>query len=246
MLEPSDLISRKPLPLSVIDLRKFARLLPPEHAKLAKLVRKWVDAHSVSADIRMARDYLADALRWHYTRRDSLKHASTALLHSAVMLYARATERGSDHRSHVPIADKCTADQMELHNRLLDIRNESLAHFGPAGGEKSWSEDLAVMIVEGQHWQPAVASRRSLMEPAFTRSALHFMEALLPEFDRVAEARLAVCQNAIGSAATENDVVAACLTQALIDPQALGEAASILLTGKRQGRALRYSDEQGG
>jgi len=167
MLDPSDLMNRKPLPLTFIDLRKFAKLLPPEHAGLGKLIRRWVDAHSVSADVRMAKDYLIDALRWHNTGRGSLKNASTALLHSAVMLYARATDRTSDHRGHVAIGDKYTTAQSEIHLHLLNIRNESLAHFGPAGIPKSWSEDQAVLIVEGQHWQPAIAARRSMLDPIF-------------------------------------------------------------------------------
>ena len=151
----------------VYDLRRFAGTLPEAHRDLRKRVRQWIDAHSIATDLRLALDSVELAIRLNKTGRASLDLAVMSLMQSAVMAYSRALERHSEHRGTVAIKGRFTVEQAQFHARLGEIRDESLAHFGPAGTALPWSEDHALLLQSGIHWQPVISSRRSLFDAKF-------------------------------------------------------------------------------
>lgn len=176
----------------VYDLRRFAEALPEAHRDLRKRIRQWNDAHSIATDLRLAHDSVQSAIRLNKTGRGSLDLAVMALMQSAVMAYSKALERHSDHRGTVAIKGRFSPEQSELHRRLCEIRDESLAHFGPAGTTLPWSEDHALLLQSGIHWQPVISSRRALFDAKFSADFLdHLKETEAMVMDDVAKRRVA-------------------------------------------------------
>lgn len=148
-------------------MRRLSKELPKQYSKLSRLSKRYIETHSWSADLRISIEYVIDALRWHATRRESLGYAKTALIQTAVIGYARIFDTSSNHRSDFKIGGKLSVEASKFHAKLLRLRHESLAHFGPEGIVKPWSEDMCVVVRDGITWQPAVIARRSQFESQF-------------------------------------------------------------------------------
>ena len=162
----------------LIDLDKLCSVLPREHGKIARAARKWRQAHSFSADLLLAHDDLTEAIRWHSTGRKALSRAKTALLHNAILSYFRPFDNASKHRGQLQIYGKLSPEQLEFHNQIINLRHESLAHYGPAGTDKAWSEDRMFILLEGDTWMPVATARRSQFESRFARDFLSHVTAI--------------------------------------------------------------------
>lgn len=184
-----------PKPDVVYDLRRFASALPDPHRDLGKKIRRWIDAHSIATDLSLAHDCVLSALRLESTSRVSVDLAVMALMQSAVMAYSRALERHSEHRGTVSIKGRFSPEQIDLHARLCDLRDEALAHFGPAGTGQPWSEDHALLLQTGIHWQPVITSRRSLFDRSFAMALKQHLEATHAMVIEVVAERRAAFQN---------------------------------------------------
>lgn len=75
----------------LIDVRALAAGLSPEHGKLARDARRWVDARSNSADLTLAHDYIRDTIDLHQRGADDLDNATAALLQAAMALSERSS-----------------------------------------------------------------------------------------------------------------------------------------------------------
>jgi hypothetical protein len=182
-------VEARPPPDVAYNLRKFAELLPEGHRDLRKRVRQWIDAQSISTDLRLAHDCVISAQRFRATGRDSLDLAVMSLMQSAVMGYSRALERHSNHRGKIGVKESFSAGQHEMHSKLCHLRDEALAHFGPAGTSDSWSADYALLLQTGIHWQPVVSSRRSLFDMSFVEPFLAHLAAVAELVEAVVEKR---------------------------------------------------------
>jgi hypothetical protein len=124
----------------IYDLRLFASRIPPGHPKLARAIKRWLNAHSVSTDVEMARAFVRDSLRFHQTGRVSLNNTKTALVQMGIIYYARALERHSQHRETVKLGERMTAAQGQMHEHIVGLRDEALDQVGtrlPAGHGRS-------------------------------------------------------------------------------------------------------------
>lgn len=223
--------------LTVFDLRDFSDRLPSNAGKLKKAIRQWVDGHSASADLTIATDYIDDAIRIHRGRRTSLVNAATALLHSAIILYARSLERKSDHRGFVRIIEKLGDEGKEFHNGLIQIRDNALAHFGPAGSGRSWNEDHVVLIMEDDVWQPAIAVRRSLFDLSYAIDFRLHLREVCGIVQRTVDERRNAFQS-LFDRAIEDAEICAVLKASQVDPKKFGEAGKLIFKGPRSGRAI--------
>ena len=149
---------------AIYDVQKLARELPRKYKPLSRIANRYLTTHSWNADLTVAEEYVKDAIRWHKTGRKSLLHAKTALVQSAIVGYARVFDTSSNYRSDLKLGEILDVDQTVFHNKLLRLRHEALAHFGPEGTDKAWNEDFCFVVREGLTWQTAVLARRSSFE----------------------------------------------------------------------------------
>ena len=208
---------------AVIDLAAFAAALPPEFKSLKGKARRWFHRHSCDADLGVAESYLADAVRWNSTKRESLLHAKGALLQSAVIHYARAFDPASKHRSQIKIEPYLDEAATISHGTLIDLRHESLAHFGPAGEDGTpWSEDIPALIIEGDQWQTMIASRRSLYRDALVKKFLEHLQIVRPIVRELSEESKAIFSKALNECWSENELIGRIIAENKMDPDIIG------------------------
>lgn len=212
-------------------------LLSDDHRKLAKAIRQWKDAHSVSADLRIAEDLLDRAMRMHLAKEDNVDLLLLSILHSTVMCYARALERKSRHRATLPITGQMTPAQRQFHDHLVDLRDESIGHHGPAGTVVPWAEDSVVMIQEGVLWQPAVFARRSLFDHTFARAFLLHLQAVQPVVSKIVDDRRRNFQIAFDDA-IHGGTIDVLLMSCRLPEKEVDRLREPLLNQSRQGRAI--------
>lgn len=139
------------------------------HLKLAHKIRRSVDIHSLSTDLRMARESmmaLAEQLKTPAEPNDHIKLITeSALLNNAIVLYARATKTSSNSRGGFDLSSRFDADQKTAHKEICDLRDDAVAHFGPGGTYKGeWQAELAVLFQRGEISRPAVITRRQTVD----------------------------------------------------------------------------------
>lgn len=225
---------------AVIDLVALAESLPSDLDDLRGAARVWFSRHSCDADLGVADAYLRDAVRFNSTKRDSLQQAKGALLQSAVIHYARAFDPASKHRSHISISKHLDDKGKELHSLLIELRHESLAHFGPAGeGGSSWSEDIPAVIIENGRWQPMIASKRSLYRAGLVTEMLAHLEKIQPIVSRLSEKSKNHFTTLFQKYWEENPDFENLLSKCQMDPTRIGGWEGPFLSGSRSGRQLQ-------
>lgn len=224
----------------VIDLVALVAALPPEFADLAGMARSWFSRHSCDADLGVAEAYLHDAIRWHSTKRESLANAKGALLQSAVVHYARAFDPASRHRSHISIERYLDVKEKAFHRLLIDLRHESLAHFGPAGDDDSpWSEDIPALIVERGQWQPMIASKRPLYRSALALRFLNHVKKIRPIVTELSDKSKSHFTEVLSKRWEESSTLSRLIESHTMDPQRLGGWSGPFLGGPRSGREIQ-------
>lgn len=229
---------------ALLDVRRVVESLPEEQRKLKKSARRWLDGHSCSADLEMSAVYVEDAIRLHGTKRESLKHAKTALLHMAVIYYARPFDGRSNHRSRINIKSKLSDDGEKFHDLLIDLRHESLAHFGPAGPIIPWSSDYALMVREGGNWQTLSAARRSLYEHSFASNFQDHLSKVCGIAREITIERRDEFERQIFEAWRDSDELHHILHQCEINVEMFGGWSGPLLGGVRSGRTIVEMDNR--
>jgi len=169
-----------------IDLEKLADALPPAHSPLAGKIRRCRDTHAVHSDLMHAAemvDSVGPAFEAAQGGTAWAQKAVPALMHNAIILYARATHSGSDHRSRINLTRHFDADQMALHDRLVALRNDALAHYGPGEitGGFAWNEErLVIALGHPNQGRVMAASRRVGYAPYLpSQMATHIAQVLI-------------------------------------------------------------------
>jgi hypothetical protein len=91
-----------------------------------------------------------------------------ALWQSAIILYVRATNSDSQHRSTLNLRGKFDEEELRRHERLCALRNDALAHFGPgpiANGGKLHEERLLLLLDRPNEPRLMIASKRLGLSP---------------------------------------------------------------------------------
>ena len=222
----------------LIDVRLMASRLPAEQSKLRKDAERFLDFHSCSSDIRLAYDYVAEAIEWHGNKAASAGYAKTTLMQSAVSLYARAFDQKSRHRRAISIKSRLDARAAAFHDQLIDLRHESLSHFGPAGTAVPWSEDFAFMLSDGVVWQPFVVARRSQFEPVFAAELLQHLALTSEISSALAVAERDKFQTRMQAEWAESEALHALMQTCRADPAIVGGWDGPILGGNRSGRKI--------
>lgn len=223
---------------AIYDLRKLATDLPRQLAKLSRITKRYLERHSWNADLTIAKEYLADAIRWDISGRLSLTHAKTALLHGAILGYARIFDTASNHRSDFKIGDRLSPDQRDFHDKIMELRHEALAHFGPMGLSRPWNEDHCLIVQEGITWQTAAISRRPQFDPDFSKNLqihiIKIQEILLEEV----ELHKKKLETEIQSAWKNEDNFSEILAAFRVDPATLGGWDGPILSNRKTNRII--------
>lgn len=136
------------------DLCAFSSALPrgKDFKRINGIIRNLFNAGSADADLAMAAMHLRVATDMEASIQGSsnpdMLHAAGASYNWALILYVRATHTSSDHRGAVAIVKHYSAEQRELHQAMVSLRNDALAHYGI--GPKPhlpWSRDAVVLCI---------------------------------------------------------------------------------------------------
>lgn len=121
--------------MNVIDLPRFAVELPEGFERLRGLIDSILDLHSAWSDLRIASDQAFQAVAMLGQRPQqmdpSFQDRLLALVSSAVIYYVRATKSSSDHRRTFDIRSHFEANESSVHQRLCNLRDDAVAHYGP-------------------------------------------------------------------------------------------------------------------
>lgn len=173
-------------PHIAIDLEKLADALPAEHVQLARKIRRCRDSHAVHTDLMHSSDMIGSveaAFEAAQSGTAWAQHTVPALVYSAILLYASATHSDSKHRARINLTKHFTPPQKAVHERIVTLRNDALAHYGP--GEITmgfgWNEErLAILLNGPKRGQIMVASRRVGYAPGLpSEMAAHISQVLL-------------------------------------------------------------------
>lgn len=221
----------------VYDLSRLSGILPDHHRDFAKKIKRWMDAHSVSADLKLASDYLDRLLRMHLAQESASDLIKMALMHSAILAYARADERKSKIRGKLTLKGKMNTEQVAFHELLIELRDDAVGHFGRAGIAKPWNEDRVLLVQEGEHWQPVATARRALFERDFVKAFLLHLQSLEPITVEIVEHRRNEFQAMLNERAAEREV-AGLLESCILSAEDLKEFEGPVLGGTREGRVI--------
>jgi hypothetical protein len=139
------------------------RMLP-----LAGKIRHARDLASIHTDLIMAIESL-DALDQLFSEppSDDFSRQITefSLLINAVLLYARATKTTSKERVQFDILAKLTDAEKIVHQELVDLRDEAIAHFGSGGSYLGmWHVETVILQPSDQGLRVGVSTRRQIRD----------------------------------------------------------------------------------
>ncbi len=221
----------------IYDLTKFMKLLPVSQRKLGKALRQWRDGHSTVADLRIAGELVDTAMKQWKTADPETQLLILAAMHASVMGYARAIERKSKHRGKLPVVGKFNDQQTAMHKKIVNLRDEAVGHHGPAGFIRPWHEDKALLFQNGNQWQPAIMSRRSLFEENFASLVATHIKEVIAITEQIVAERQTTFQSAF-HAAINQDEVAEALLKAELSKTEIANIPEQALSGPRQGNTI--------
>jgi hypothetical protein len=141
------------------DLRRLAgavgELAP--YSVFLERVRRYGDAMSVLGDLAEAKRMLV-ALTRHRSTVDSSTAPDedrfvtlSALLSQAIILYTRAAKSRSNHRAFVPLQRNLPPELRPIHDNVVRLRDDAIAHFGPGQGSggRHWAQETVVLRIDG-------------------------------------------------------------------------------------------------
>jgi hypothetical protein len=149
-------------PRIAIDLNRLAGALPAEHAALVGKIRRCRDSHSVHTDLMHASDMIGSVEAAFGAAQSGVgwaQHAVPALVYSAIILYARATHSDSKHRVRINLTKHFTPAQKALHDRIVTLRNDALAHYGPGEISEGFAYNLMSCLGAAGATREASASK---------------------------------------------------------------------------------------
>jgi hypothetical protein len=139
-----------------VNLRLIAEEVKtePGYRIFVDRVRRYGDSMSVLGDLAQARALL------EASRREAMSNAdgdegeqlkAGALLSQAIIIYSRATKSRSRHRSFVPVQKGMPGNLRAIHDRVVRLRDDAIAHYGPGPGPggRHWSKETVVLRIDG-------------------------------------------------------------------------------------------------
>lgn len=180
------------------------RLLP-----LAYKIRRARDLHSLTADLEMALESLdaLDALLTTPAANNDLGKVATesALLNNALVLYVRATKTTSEERGSFDLSSRFSAEELNTHRELSDLRDCAIAHFGSGGSyDGEWQVEAVVLQLNGKQAKPGVVTRRKAVDRKLAKRARKQIEVAHALLRALSLQKLDEVTDALNKAVDEN------------------------------------------
>jgi hypothetical protein len=150
------------------DLSRLARRFRGKrsHARFVSAVENFVSIFSCRQDLetasraldRLIVDFLKMSSPDEEDQEQDKAELGGALFFHAVCLYARATDTSSKNRTSSGITNRLNDEQKNTHREIMLIRNDALAHYGPAHIE--WVRESALLNIDGDRADFVVAFSR--------------------------------------------------------------------------------------
>ncbi|MDV4178753.1 hypothetical protein R1521_09575 [Rhizobium brockwellii] len=136
-----------------IDLTLVRRALEQHDdlGEFTKAIRRFEAAASILCELKYDVIGSLDTLAEIHTDQVAAEKFSGALMTHAVVSYCRATHSDADGRWHIGATTKYTPDQKKKHEKIVDLRDEVIAHFGVPEEEHGlkWLDERATVRVVG-------------------------------------------------------------------------------------------------
>jgi hypothetical protein len=178
--------------LTVLSERLFSegRLKP-----LAGKIKVALDMTSAHTDLVIALETLdaLDALLAAPPADDTPRAAAeSALLNTAVVLYARATKTQSDARKTFDNSANFTAEEKAVHQEPIDLRDDAIAHFGSGGSYRGMWQAEAVILQRSPTGvvRVGVAIRRQTLDKKLAARARKHIERVRPIFEASSQQKI--------------------------------------------------------
>jgi hypothetical protein len=129
-----------------------------KYVRFVTQVRRYKEAMSALNDFRDSADCL-EMLAEHNPLKQvpacqTQSHQITcgALLSHAILLYVRAAKTSSKHRGALPVLARMPADFRAVHERMVALRDNAIAHYGPGpgGARPDWARETTALRMDGQ------------------------------------------------------------------------------------------------
>lgn len=126
----------------------------PELRRIAGLIEATRDYESLRRDLERAEQSIDKLGQLDQPAADAT-HAQEldtaiicqALLMNSLMLYTRSTSTSSRHRRKLHVSEFYSGDQLDLHRNLIDLRNNTMAHFGTGkDAGYTWNDQRVVVV----------------------------------------------------------------------------------------------------
>lgn len=145
------------------------RLMTESRLKpLVGKIRRVQDLASLHTDLAIALDSMdaLDVLVATPDTSDINRHVTeAALLNSAIMLYARATKTTSKQRRNFDLRTRFSPEELVVHEELVDLRDEAIAHFGFGGSYQGlWHVEVVILQTTKGNARPGVVTRRQMRD----------------------------------------------------------------------------------
>lgn len=229
-----------------IDLVAASADMSDKNKRLAKIIVQARDAHSAHTDLASAFDMitaLPEATEAAGLGSKWANHAVSALITSAIVLYARATKSNSKHRATLDLLSVFTDDEKEAHEWICNLRNNVLAHYGP--GETfngaAWHEEKVLLPLDRPtDARVLMASRRVAESPEVTAKVKKQIHRAMVLAQQVIEKRDAALISALEAAMQADQEFADFLKGFVVDLESIFEGHPIsetVLNGPRLGNS---------
>lgn len=184
--------------MRVVDLEAVvaAVSLQEERVRFASLVRRYHDAMSALNDLRDCQEHL-EALARHDPLQpaDNQQHhlISGALLSQAIILYVRAAKTTSKHRTPLPLRAKMPLELVSAHERMVALRDNAIAHFGPGpgGNRPAWIRERTALRVHSGRADLRFLYSRVAIQTDVPRDLERLVVSAIERTWRIAEERAA-------------------------------------------------------
>ena len=176
--------------LARYDLTALAARLRQDqrHRRFSGLVEKAVSVASAHQDLLDAQACLAllnelttEARLSRGWAKRKTSCAAGALFSQSIILYARATTTKSENRRQWFGREKLSAEQQEVHDLVMTLRNDTIAHFGFGNALSSGPlvKEALVLLVTKERQGPVFYASRIQNKSALAGQLLDLVEALV-------------------------------------------------------------------
>ena len=239
--------------VQVVDLLAAAAELEQAFPTVSHKIKRLSDIHSIKADLDIAFDMIAacpQASRAADAGSPWAEHAGMAMMHSAIVFYARATKSKSYHRSTFDLRTRLSTEERALHDLLCHLRDDAVAHYGPGplpSGFAFHEEILLLPVDRPEGNNLLMLSRRTCFAPDFVAQFSRHLSRALLLAQREAQRREVDALRDISNhpdKATLEKVLWAHVKSAA---EAMGraDAPDVVLSGPRAGARTLYQSNAG-